>query len=464
MSRPGSTGLATWLAMSLLLSGCGLSGALSPNASDPRLAASGQEAFVAEIFLTADGDASGALSPTECDLGAKPFQVLDRNRDGAIDRTEWHAKATLSELKNLRASFKYLIDALFKRLDANGDGHVTRLELSAATGDRLGFAPSALDAAWKKATGRGESLDRQSFDVFYEALESPQDWYEGIVRVMLAPYLKITGGIAAKVALHPIRQKPKKTPASIGLAFEHVPLRTEDGLRIQGWFVPAKAPTTKAVVLVHGITSNREAYLNSGVLAALQADYNVLAIDQRNHGESEGTVTTYGYHEHKDVLAAVRYLKGRGMARVALMGNSLGIGGTMRAAALTKDVDALIEDSGYATVLQAFQGFASASMLPAPHLVAAAGLNNANRTLGVDIATTEPVRQVGSLAPRPFFAIHGSADMFVSPVNAQILFSAAGTGLDKDLWIVPGGNHDKSWEPDQATYLRRLKEFLAKAL
>jgi fermentation-respiration switch protein FrsA (DUF1100 family) len=159
-------------------------------------------------------------------------------------------------------------------------------------------------------------------------------------------------------------------------------------------------------------------------------------------------------------VAAVKYLKGRGIDQVALYGVSLGGASAIRAAALMPQVKAVIDDCAYATVSQAFTGFISLSMIPSPVLVGAATLVQANRILGVDMSTTEPLTQVSKLAPRPFLVIHGAQDKNVPVDNSRTNFLAAGDGLKKELWIVPGGEHAASAVAQPEEYKKRLQAFL----
>ncbi|MEI0739643.1 alpha/beta fold hydrolase [Paenibacillus sp. JTLBN-2024] len=83
-----------------------------------------------------------------------------------------------------------------------------------------------------------------------------------------------------------------------------------------------------------GHSRARVYYFPSGIHSFMdmfrEEGFNVLLVDQRRHGKSEGKYTTYGYHEKHDVAAWVRYIKdayGENCV-VGLHGVSLG-GGTV---------------------------------------------------------------------------------------------------------------------------------------
>lgn len=80
----------------------------------------------------------------------------------------------------------------------------------------------------------------------------------------------------------------------------------------------------KAVIVVPGRTEALrysyyfgKPYFDSG--------YNVLTIDQRSHGMSDGVYNTLGFEEHKDVIAWGRYLHDvHGVEAIVLHGNCIG--------------------------------------------------------------------------------------------------------------------------------------------
>jgi fermentation-respiration switch protein FrsA (DUF1100 family) len=52
---------------------------------------------------------------------------------------------------------------------------------------------------------------------------------------------------------------------------------------------------------------------------------------------------------------------------------------------------------------------------------------------------TPPVELVGRIAPVPFLVVHGDADPYLLPSNADELYAAAGE--PRERWIVPGYGH-----------------------
>ena len=153
----------------------------------------------------------------------------------------------------------------------------------------------------------------------------------------------------AKGFVSPTRTPILKRPSDIGLAYEDVHFATPDGVNLEGWFIPADS--NRVVICNHFMGANRQgfpAHLREWrrntpgfeidflprYKALHDAGYNVLAYDLRNHGQSEGTITTLGYAEVDDVRGAVAYLLTRpevNPKRIGLVGCSMGSAVAIRA-------------------------------------------------------------------------------------------------------------------------------------
>ena len=120
--------------------------------------------------------------------------------------------------------------------------------------------------------------------------------------VLLLTYLQV------RVRLYP--DSPPLKPQPVDSPFERVFFSTEDGLTISAWYAAPRSGAGQAVMLMHGLQGNRDQLLPHAAYLR-ESGYGVLLIDFRNHGESEGSVTSMGYHEIKDARAAYTYLQAR---------------------------------------------------------------------------------------------------------------------------------------------------------
>ena len=112
-------------------------------------------------------------------------------------------------------------------------------------------------------------------------------------------------------------------PGYVGLDYEIRPFTTEDGLQLNGWWIPA-ANARGAILYLHGNAGNRSGRL--GTVELLNGlGYHVYLIDYRGYGENKGKPSEKGLQ--KDVTAA--WQKMLAMEDVeetssAIMGRSLG--------------------------------------------------------------------------------------------------------------------------------------------
>jgi pimeloyl-ACP methyl ester carboxylesterase len=113
------------------------------------------------------------------------------------------------------------------------------------------------------------------------------------------------------------------TPADAGLAFEEIPLRTSDGIRIVAWWIPA-AGARLALLWFHGNAGN----MGHRVREAEQLHrlgVSSLLVEYRGYGRSEGRPSERGLA--LDAEAALAWLEGEGGVprdRIVLYGRSLG--------------------------------------------------------------------------------------------------------------------------------------------
>src|SRR5918997_274994 len=115
-----------------------------------------------------------------------------------------------------------------------------------------------------------------------------------------------------------------QTPAAAGLEFQDVQFTAEDGTRLHGWWVPARAPVIGHVLLCHGNAGNvGDRISHLGLLCA--AGFDVLAFDYRGYGRSSGRPCERG--TSLDARAARAALLSREEVderRVFYLGESLG--------------------------------------------------------------------------------------------------------------------------------------------
>lgn len=260
---------------------------------------------------------------------------------------------------------------------------------------------------------------------------------------------------AERQTFHPRHWNDGPTPAERGWSYRDVNFPDSAGLVLRGWWIPGTQHRT--VVMVHGWTSSRQEPMSrAGYLHS--AGYNLLVFDLRGHGASDGGYTTLGWSEPDDVRAAVRVAHAQDPGPVALLGYSMGASAAIEAAASGADVNAVVEDSGFASALDVVRWtFTRTTRLPA-HPFADPLLALSAADLGVDLARIRPVDAAAKLT-KPLLVILGTADTMVPPAQGYALFDAAPG--PKQLLVVPGAGHVGAYSSAPALYGRAVLNFLA---
>lgn len=138
------------------------------------------------------------------------------------------------------------------------------------------------------------------------------------------------------------------TPKDAGLDYEAVWLTTEDGVRIEAWYVPAPA-ARGAALLAHGNAGNISHRMDYALMFH-HLGYSLLLLEYRGYGRSEGKPSEEG--TYADARAAWRHLvaeRGFPPERIVLVGESLG-GAVVARLAAAERPGALVLSSCFVSV------------------------------------------------------------------------------------------------------------------
>jgi fermentation-respiration switch protein FrsA (DUF1100 family) len=136
-----------------------------------------------------------------------------------------------------------------------------------------------------------------------------------------------------------------RTPADVGLGFEDVRITTADGTQLAAWWIPSR--NRAAVIVLPGSGSTRDDVLDHAALMG-RAGFGTLLLDLRGHGDSGGRIMDLGWGADRDVSDAVSWLEQRGIARVGLLGLSMGGEVALTAAAEDPRVAAVVAEGATA--------------------------------------------------------------------------------------------------------------------
>jgi len=232
-------------------------------------------------------------------------------------------------------------------------------------------------------------------------------------------------------------KKIESDPSDKGVDYEEVFFETQDGLKLNGWFVPAKDAHC-TVLYFHGNAGNISLRTEIARLFHLK-NFDFFIIDYRGFGKSQGSPHEKG--TYLDALAAYEYLvkvKGVPAEKIAIYGKSLGAAVAIDLAS-KKKAGALISESGFTSVAD----------------------------LGRDIYKFIPlwlfvtqkydsIKKVGSIKT-PKLIIHSKNDEIVPFRHAERLFAAAGE--PKEFYVMEGGHNDAFYIHSNEC-MQRIEDFL----
>ena len=236
-------------------------------------------------------------------------------------------------------------------------------------------------------------------------------------------------GIAAGALLFPSRRPVIDRPP------EGCADATFDGVdvRLSGWRCAAKGDRRGTVILLHGVADNRAAVARSAPWFT-DVGFDVIAYDSRAHGNSEGSMCTYGFFEKQDLRRVIDAIDGP----VALLGTSLGGAVALQEAADDPRVVAVIA----AEVFSDLRTIANERVpIPLPQTIIDRALALAEERARFNVDAVD-VAAAAARITRPVFLIHGADDHETTPDHSRRVY--ASLRGPKQLLMVAGAGHNQS--------------------
>lgn len=215
-----------------------------------------------------------------------------------------------------------------------------------------------------------------------------------------------------------------------------IQVRSDDGTALAGRMIPGTKRLRPWVLMLHDFGGSwRDSLAFSRIYAA--HDCNIMLVDMRAHGESEGEWTGSGWLDRRDVIAWCSWIIARTGEETQIIIHGIGMGATAALfAAEEKDfpiqVRAIVSDSAYtdtwnATALRFGKGFAK----PQPMLDLYRIILKKSKG-GYDLGTGNILPSIQSIST-PLFIMHGEKDACTPPYMGMYLAKAAGCDVDTIL-------------------------------
>lgn len=244
---------------------------------------------------------------------------------------------------------------------------------------------------------------------------------------------------------------------------EFVSIVSRDGLKLSGRYYHVKdgAPLD---IGFHGYRSHPLTDFSGGTELSFQMEHNVLLIDQRAHGRSEGSTITFGIRERFDLLDWVDYALSRFGKDVEILIYGVSMGGATVLMAsdlnLPENVKGIIADCPFSKPLDVILYVGKSTSFP-NWLIKPFALLAARIYGGFDLLETDALRAVQNTKV-PILILHGEDDRYV-PCEMSEEPSRINPGMVQ-RFTFPGAAHGISYLTDTPRYHKIVKAFVLKIL
>lgn len=231
-----------------------------------------------------------------------------------------------------------------------------------------------------------------------------------------------------------------------------------DGLTLRGKYYEY-APGAPVELMIHGYRGTAERDLCGGVQRAFALGHNVLTVDQRASGFSDGHIITFGIRESRDCLTWIEHIRATfgSETKIYLTGISMGAATVLTAVGrgLPDNVCGILADCGYSTSRDIIKKVIRQLHLPAALLYPLVRLG-ARLYGGFDPEEISPLDAMKQCRI-PVIFFHGDADDYVPCDMSRENYETC--TAEKCLVIVPGAGHGLAYLVDPSTYIEALRDF-----
>jgi dipeptidyl aminopeptidase/acylaminoacyl peptidase len=285
--------------------------------------------------------------------------------------------------------------------------------------------------------------------------------------------LSILAGIAIADLSLKLHRLPLRHQQAIATAvrtdfhaeLQDVTITAADGAALKGWFVHPRDYNGNAVILLHGITDNREGVAGYGRLL-LEHGNAVLLPDSRRHGESGGELATYGVNESNDIHRWVSWIYAHDPPKCVYgFGESYGAALMLQSLAAENRYCAVAVESPFSTAREMSYERISGPLHLGPWFGRTLGrpaiwsaVLYARLRYGINLLRPSPLEAVEHSSV-PVLLIHGGDDKNIAPRHSQLIAAAAPNHVE--FWLVPHAGRTMAWSATHREFETRLLGWFA---
>ncbi len=292
-----------------------------------------------------------------------------------------------------------------------------------------------------------------------------------IIIILFIIFLEICSNIVFKKAF--LKKKKNKEEAFNALRkrnmldesiyenynFEDVSITSKDNLILKGHIIEQFKESNKFIILVHGYSANYHVHMPF-VPLFIKKGFNILLVDERNHGESEGDFPSYGYFEREDLDLWIDFIEKRKGPNLflGLHGQSMGGATVLICGAKNPKIKFIIADCAYSSaksiIKDQIKKVKFIPFTPVYYILR----KKVKRLYNFDLNDINPINDILT-SKMPILFIHGEADKYVPCDMSVEMFNKHNNPKDK-LLIVKNAIHLTAYDTEKEGYERIIDEFL----
>lgn len=243
---------------------------------------------------------------------------------------------------------------------------------------------------------------------------------------------------------------------------ERVYITSDDGLKLTGLLFPNER-SKRVVICFHGYTSKG---INDYVAISrfyYEQGFNILLVDQRAHGDSEGKYIGFGCLDRMDAAKWIDFIVNRygEDCEILLHGTSMG-GATVLMTSglqLPKNVKMIISDCAFTSAWEVFSEVLKNMYHMPPYPIINIGSSISKRLAGYELDQCNSAEEVKK-SRIPILFIHGDSDTFVPCRMCHEIYENCAS--EKDILIVKGAGHAESYYKETSLYEEKISNFINK--
>lgn len=253
----------------------------------------------------------------------------------------------------------------------------------------------------------------------------------------------------------------KNIERALSFDSERISIISHDGLKLSARYYN-NGGNGRLAIFFHGYRSSAVRDGNGIIQICHDNGYDILVVDQRAHGKSEGKTITFGIKEREDCLKWVDFAVSRfGVnVKIALIGLSMGAATVMMAAdRLPENVKCIIEDCGYVSPRDILQSVIKRKRLPCRLIYPLVRLSAV--IFGGFNPDSFSAAEALAKASVPVLMIHGEADLLVPCLMCNECGKACAS--ETTTLLVPNAGHAMSYYYNNEGYVASVCSFLHNA-